>query len=91
MSGRRESNPVLTNPNRSYYRYTTARDEVKNSMIAILAPKSGDENLFTARYGARIANLFAIRSVVTRPKAYLRPVRRKNNTSLLVFVLSGAR
>src|SRR3989344_3662637 len=24
-SGRRESNPVFTNPNRTYYRYTTAR------------------------------------------------------------------
>ena len=25
LSGRRESNPVFTNPNRTYYRYTTAR------------------------------------------------------------------
>ena len=25
LSGRRESNPVYTNPNRAYYRYTTAR------------------------------------------------------------------
>src|SRR3989338_9463888 len=32
-SGRRESNPVFTNPNRTYYRYTTARPRTPRAAI----------------------------------------------------------